>query len=150
MGLMNSSPDREIVSTRVVNATREIVFRAWAEPDHLKNWWGPKGYTCTFNEFDLRPGGKWSFIMHGPHKVHYPNECVFVEVSQPELIAWNHNSYPKFQVVALFEEISNHQTKVTFKMLFSTPEECTKAKAYAVEKNEENFDRLEAELTTMT
>ena len=149
MDITGSSPDREIVNTRIVNAPKETVFRAWTEPDHLRNWWGPNGYTNTFKEFDLRPGGKWSFVMHGPDEGNYPNDCVFTEINEPDLIAWDHISYPKFQVVASFEEVWPGRTRVTFKMHFGSAEECNKAKVYAVSKNEENLDRLEAELTKM-
>lgn len=55
-------------------------------------------------------------------------------------------SNPKFQIIATFEEILENNTKVTFRMIFGTPELCSHVKTYAVEKNEENFDRLEAEL----
>ena len=140
------SPDCEIVSTRIFHYSREQVFNAWTDPNRLKNWWGPKGFTNTFHEFDLRPGGKWSFIMHGPDGVNYPNKSVFVKIEEPELLVFNHLSDHKFQIVAAFEELSNDETKVTFRMIFSTPEECIRTKTYAVEKNEENFDRLDAEL----
>lgn len=140
------SPECEIVSTRIFNYSRELVFNAWTDPDRLKNWWGPKGFTNTFHEFDLRPGGKWSFIMHGPDGVNYPNESVFVEIIEPELLIWNHLSNPKFQFNVTFEELPEFETKIIFKMIFGTPEECKNVKIYAVEKNEENFDRLEAEL----
>jgi uncharacterized protein YndB with AHSA1/START domain len=72
--IINTTPDCEIVSSRVVDATRALVYTAWAEPDHLKNWWGPAGFTNTFTEFDFRPGGKWTFTMNGPDKVHNPND----------------------------------------------------------------------------
>jgi len=140
------SPDREIVSTRIFNYSRELVFNAWTDPNRLKNWWGPKGFTNTFHEFDLRPGGKWSFIMHGPDGVNYPNESIFVEILKPELIVFNHVTNPKFQIVATFKEILEDHTIVTFRMIFATSELCSHVKTYAVEKNEENFDRLEAEL----
>ena len=140
------SPDCEIVSSRIFNYSGKDLFNAWTDPNRLKNWWGPKGFTNTFHEFDLRPGGKWSFIMHGPDGKNYPNECVFVKIVEPELLVWNHLSNPKFQIIATFEELSNDETKVTFRMIFSTPEECNQVKVYAIEKNEENFDRLEMEL----
>ena len=57
---------REIVSIRVFDFPRELVFNAWTDPEHLVHWWGPKGFTNTFHEFDLRPGGIWRFVMHGP------------------------------------------------------------------------------------
>ncbi|HEY1061507.1 MAG TPA: SRPBCC family protein [Daejeonella sp.] len=147
--IIKTTPDCEIVSTRIFNFSRELVFRAWSEPEHLKNWWGPAGFTNTFNEFDFRVGGKWSFIMHGPEKGNYPNECEFIKIEKPSIIAWKRYSQPHFQVVALFEELSDDQTKVIFKMLFNSPEECGKLKPFVVDKNEENFDKLEVELKKM-
>ena len=104
--IIAATPDCEIVSTRIVNATREMVYSAWTKPEHLKNWWGPNGFTNTFNEFDFRVGGKWSFIMHGPDKGNYHNECEFIKIDEPKLIAWKRFSKPIFKVVAAFEEVS--------------------------------------------
>jgi len=146
---ISATPDREIASTRIVNAPRELVYAAWSNPNHLKNWWGPAGFTNTFNEFDFRVGGKWSFIMHGPDKGNYPNECEFIQIEQPALIAWKRFTKPLFQVLAAFEELPNDQTKIVFKMVFDSAEECNKVKGFAGEKNEENFDRLEGELGKM-
>lgn len=145
----STTPECEIVSSRIVNASKELVFLAWTDPNHLKNWWGPAGFTNTFNEFDLRPGGKWSFIMHGPDKGNYHNECEFVKIEKPSLVAWKRHSKPLFQVVAAFEEITSEQTNIVFRMIFDSPEECNKLKPFVVGKNEENFDRLENELLKM-
>lgn len=147
--IISTTPDCEIVSSRIVNTAREIVFTAWTDPNHLKNWWGPAGFTNTFNEFDLRPGGKWRFTMHGPDKGNYPNECEFIKIERPALIAWQRISKPIFQVLATFEEVPGNKTRVVFKMLFTSAEECAKLKKFVVDKNEENFDRLENELTRM-
>jgi uncharacterized protein YndB with AHSA1/START domain len=147
--ILSVTADCEIVSTRIVNASRDIVFSAWADPHHLKNWWGPAGFTNTFNEFDFRVGGKWSFIMHGPDKGNYANECEFIKIDKPALIAWKRYSKPLFQVLATFEELSATKTKIVFKMLFTSAAECNKVKPFVTEKNEENFDRLENELTKM-
>jgi uncharacterized protein YndB with AHSA1/START domain len=122
--------DREIVTTRVINAPRELVFKAWTDPDHLVHWWGPKGFTNTFHEFDMRPGGIWRFVMHGPDGVDYKNKSVL------------------FQVTATFAEQAG-KTKLTFQILFETAAERAKVKVYAVESNEQNFDRLEAQLSKM-
>jgi uncharacterized protein YndB with AHSA1/START domain len=148
--IITTTPDCEIVSTRIINASRELVYRAWTDPNHLKNWWGPAGFTNTFNEYDLRVGGRWRFIMHGPDKGNYVNECEFIKIDPPSLIAWSRISKPIFQVVATFEEVSANKTRLVFKMLFNTADECRKVKTFAVDKNEENFDRLENELTKMT
>ena len=147
--IIPATPDCEIVSSRIVNAPRETVYDAWTDPNHLKNWWGPAGFTNTFKKFDLRPGGKWSFVMHGPGKGNYPNECEFIKIEKPALIAWKRFSKPIFKVVARFEEVSVSKTKIVFKMIFDSAGECNKLKKYVVDKNEENFDRLEKELTKM-
>ncbi|RVT72336.1 ATPase [Flavobacterium sufflavum] len=147
--IINVTPDCEIVTSRVLETARELVYRAWSEPEHLKNWWGPNGFTNTFNEFDFIVGGKWSFIMHGPDKGNYPNECEFIKIEKPALIAWKRHSKPLFQVVVTFEEIATEKTKVVFKQIFDTPEECNKIRKFVIDKNEENFDRLEEELKKM-
>lgn len=148
--IITTTPDCEIVSSRVFNVPQEQLFKAWAEPNHLKNWWGPKGFTNTFHEFDFKVGGKWSFTMHGPDKGNYANECEFIKIEKPFVIVWKRYSQPIFQVVATFEGIESHKTKLIFKMLFNTAEECGKIKKFAVDKNEENFDKLETELSKMT
>jgi len=147
--VMNEADDCEIVGTRIVNEPILRVYRAWTEPDHLKNWWGPHGFTNTFNEFDLRVGGRWSFVMHGPEGGNYNNECEFTEIVKPTLISWKRHSKPLFNVVASFEEVSPQSTKLVFRMIFETPDECRKVKKFAIDKNEENFDRLEDELAKM-
>lgn len=148
--ILKTTPDSEIVTTRTINFPIGIVYRAWTEPNHLKNWWGPNGFTNTFNEFDFRVGGKWSFIMHGPEKGNYANECEFIKIENPTLIAWKRYSKPFFQVLVTFEEVPAGKTKVVFKQLFSSAIECNKLRPYVTDKNEENFDRLENELSRMT
>ena len=148
--ILSKTPDCEIVTTRILNFPIKLAFKAWTDPKHLRNWWGPKGYTNTFNEFDLRPGGKWNFIMHGPDKGNYPNECEFIKIDEPNLIAWKRHSKPLFKVLTTFEEVSSDKTKIIFKMIFDTAEESNKLRPFVVDKNEENFDRLEVELKKMT
>ena len=147
-GAAEAPSDREIVTTRVFDAPRELVFKAWTDPDHLARWWGPQGFTNTFHEFDLRPGGVWRFVMHGPDGADYQNKSVFVEITKPARIVFDHVSGPRFQVTATFAEQAG-RTEVTFRMLFETAAECDKVKAYAIQGNEQNFDRLEAELAKM-
>lgn len=147
--ILSTTPNSEIVTTRILNSPQELVFKAWSTPHHLKNWWGPKGFTNTFHEFDFREGGKWTFTMHGPEQGNYENDVEFIKIDEPNLIAWKRHSKPLFQILATFEAISENETKVVFKMLFETVEECQKLKPYVVDKNEENFDRLEVELSKM-
>lgn len=148
--VFNPDPDCEIVSSRIFNHPTALVFRAWAEPEHLQKWWGPAGFTNTFHRFEFLEGGRWQFTMHGPDKGHYQNECEFIRIEPPHLIYWKRHSKPLFHVLAVFEETSPSSTRLVFKMLFDTAAECGKIKPYAIEKNEENFDRLEMELSLMS
>ncbi len=146
---------REIVSSRVFNAPRELIWRAWTEPDHLSRWWGPKGFTNTFHAFEPRPGGEWRFTMHGPDGARYENRCVFAEIEEPNRIVFDHiEPVHSFRVTADFEELRADKTgrvttKITFRMVFEDAEECQRSKPYIIKGNEENFDRLEAELERM-
>lgn len=147
--ILKTTTDCEIVTTRIFSFPRPLVFRAWTEPDHLKVWWGPNGFTNTFHTFDLKVGGRWIFTMHGPEKGHYENACTFVAIKHPELLVWDRQSKPIFQVEVRFEEIDRDKTKVTFKQKFQTAEECDKLRKFVPEKNEENMDRLQIELENM-
>jgi uncharacterized protein YndB with AHSA1/START domain len=138
----NDHAERQIVTTRIFNASRGAVFSAWTNPELLKQWWGPKGFTNTFHEFDLRTGGRWKFTMHGPDGGNYLNESVFIEITEPERIVLNHVSKPCFQLTARFEEVGNDRTKLIFEQLFPTVEEYNKVKGFAIDANEENMERL--------
>jgi len=147
--LFATTPDTEIVTIRILNYPRKQVYEAWTNPELLKAWWGPKGFTNTFNTFDFKVGGKWSFVMHGPDKGNYPNECTFTIIREPELIVWDRQSKPLFQVEVRFEELAPNEAQVTFKQKFQTVEECEKIRKYTVGKNDENFDKLEVVLSQL-
>lgn len=93
---------REMVTTRVLNAPPELVYKAWTEPDRLAHWWGPNGFTNTIHQMDVRPGGAWRLTMHGPDGTDYPNESVFLQVMAPRLLVYYHSSAPKFVSVVTF------------------------------------------------
>lgn len=138
------SPEREIVSTRLFAVSCERLFQAWLDPQQLQTWWGPRGFTNTFHEFNPTPGGRWHFTMHGPDGKHYPNESIFVEILQNQRIVFDHISQPVFRLIATFEPRENNtQTHLTFRMVFNDANLCSKLKPICVPANEENFDRLE-------
>jgi len=143
-----NTAEREIVSTRLFDSPRERVFQAWTDPAILARWWGPKGFRNTFHEFDLRPGGAWRFVMHGPDGTDYKNESVFREIEKPARIVFDHVSSPRFQVTATFDA-EGGKTRVTFRMLFESVEALDRVKSFVPECNEQNFDRLEAQLELM-
>ena len=141
--LETSLSGRLLITSRVIDAPREHVFAAFSDPDRLARWWGPKGFTNTFEEFDLRPGGRWRFVMHGPEGGHYPNESVFVDVVPGERLVLNHISSPRFVMTISLEEFGG-KTKLGWRQVFVTAEECDRVAKSAIEANEQNLDRLSA------
>ncbi len=83
--------DREIVLTREFDASRELVWEAWTQPEHLARWWGPDGCTTTIHEMDVRPGGTLRFDMHVPNVRDFPNYVVYTEVVRPERLVYDHS-----------------------------------------------------------
>jgi uncharacterized protein YndB with AHSA1/START domain len=138
--------DRELVTSRVLNASRDRVFEAISDPAQLALWWGPKGFTNTFQEFDFRNGGTWQFIMHGPDGKDYPNKHTFAEIVKPERVVFQHLSNPRFQLTVSLDESGPGKTKITWRQRFESAAECARIATYAVPGNEQNLDRLEAHL----
>lgn len=145
----SSSPsDREIVNRRLIAAPRERVFRAFTDPAQLARWWGPKGFTNTIKQFDLRPGGRWSFTMHAPNGAEFHNETDFVEIAEPERIVFVHlGPVHRFQMTMTFSDRAG-STVLTWQMLFDSVDEATRIRSFIAEANEQNFDRLVAHLNT--
>lgn len=146
---MSSNFDNEIYSSRILNVSVDTTYEAFANPLHLQKWWGPEGFTNTFHTFELRPEGKWILTMHGPEKGNYENSSIFKTVLPKKLISWTRVSQPLFDMEVGFESISESKSKISFRMIFKSVEECEKIKRFVGPKNEENFDRLERELLSI-
>ncbi len=76
----------ELRITRVFDAPREHVWKAWTDPETVKRWWGPKDFTAPFSTIDLRPGGKYLNCMRSPEGKDYWSTGVYREVVEPERI----------------------------------------------------------------
>src|ERR1700733_13079275 len=104
---MQSAPigaaDREITSSRIFRAPRQLVYEMWTDPDHIQHWYGPSGFRDTIHEMDVRPGGAWRHTLHGPDGTDYENESVYREVVPLERLVFEHLTFPR------------HVTKITFK-----------------------------------
>lgn len=130
----DTQSQREIILTRVFDAPRELVFKVWTEPNHVAQWWGPQGFTTRVTGLDLRPGGKWRYVMIGPDGTEYPAKGVFREVVPPERIVTTDEFDQGFdQVVnadlpqgivmtAIFEDL-NGKTKLTLQIMHESAEE---------------------------
>src|SRR5215203_6158973 len=147
--LTEDAHERQLISSRLLKAPGTLVFSAWTTPEYLAQWWGPKGFTNTFQKFEPVHGGEWKYMMHGPNGGHYPNESRFLEVSANRIVI-HHISNPKFYLIATFEEKDHERTRITFRQVFETEEDFNKVKVFAVDANEENLDRLEMVLHQLT
>jgi uncharacterized protein YndB with AHSA1/START domain len=78
--------DNEIVITRVLDAPRSDVFKAWTDPERMKQWWGPNGFTMPYCKIDLRPGGRMHFCMRSADGQDIWCRGVYREVVEPERI----------------------------------------------------------------
>ena len=88
MAASASVEDRELEITRLIDAPRPLVFRAWTEPEHLARWWGPKGFTTIACQMDIRVGGTYRYGMRSPDGVEYWKRGVYREIVEPERIVF--------------------------------------------------------------
>jgi uncharacterized protein YndB with AHSA1/START domain len=146
---LEKASDREIVITRVFDAPRDLVFQTWTNPRHLDSWWGPKGFTTTTHEIDIRTGSLWRFMMHGPDGVDYPNKIVYLEIAKPALLVYDHGDDDRrhFRVTVTFAE-ENGKTRLTMRSLFPTAEEreMVVTKFHAIEGGNQTLDRFGEQL----
>jgi uncharacterized protein YndB with AHSA1/START domain len=142
-----NTADREIVTTRLLDAPRELVFEVWTDPKHIAEWWGPNGFTNTIHEMEVKTGGIWRFMMHGPDGTDYPNRIVYSEVVRPERLVYSHDSDidndPRtFHVSVTFEEQAG-KTLLTMRAIFSTAAVLAEVKKYgAVEGAQQTLARF--------
>jgi uncharacterized protein YndB with AHSA1/START domain len=136
-------------TTREIPARVDAVFAAFGDPERLARWWGPAGFSNTFEVCDFKPGGRWSFVMHGPDGKHYRNEAVFAEITAPGEIVIQHESEPRFRLTIHLTE-SATGTKVSWLQAFESAEVARAVEKIVVPANEQNLDRLTAEVARVS
>jgi uncharacterized protein YndB with AHSA1/START domain len=112
--------DRDLILTRIIDAPREKLYRAWTEPELLKQWFAPLPFTTPVAELDVRAGGANFIVMRGPDGVEMPNRGVYLEVVPNERLvftnayskAWEPSEKPFMTVILTFEEMGG-KTKYT-------------------------------------
>lgn len=83
-----ASADWDLRLSRVIDAPRDLVFRAWIEPEQIARWWGPAGYTTVEYDMDVRPGGAYWFVMRSPEGNDHRKRGVYREIVPPERIVF--------------------------------------------------------------
>jgi uncharacterized protein YndB with AHSA1/START domain len=139
----NNKTGRFIRLSKLLNASVDQVWKLWTDPDHIKHWWGPNGFTNTITKMDLQHGGEWLLVMHGPDGTDYDNKSVFTEIVEQQKIVYEHISGHYFIATIEFEAKGN-QTLMYWEMLFETKEEYHQfIHEYKVgESLQQNIDRL--------
>jgi uncharacterized protein YndB with AHSA1/START domain len=123
----------------------EKVFGAFAQPELLARWWGPAGFTNTFEMCEFKTGGRWKFVMHGPDGAHFPNESVFLTVDAPSVIVIQHVSKPRYILTVNLVEHPNG-TAIAWNQEFEDSAVAERIKHIVEPANEQNLDRLESVL----
>ncbi|HWH64028.1 MAG TPA: SRPBCC domain-containing protein [Ginsengibacter sp.] len=139
----NKTEDRELIISRLLNAPVNLVWEVWTNAEHIKNWWGPNGFTNTIHTMDLKKDGEWNLIMHGPDGTDYKNKSVFKEIVKHKKIVYEHVSGPRFLATIEFEP-QGEKTFLKWHMLFQSKEEFIQTvKTFKADEGlKQNIDKL--------
>jgi uncharacterized protein YndB with AHSA1/START domain len=133
--------------SREVSASPAAVFAAISDPVRLARWWGPEGFTNTFDLFEFQPGGRWKFTMHGPDGKDYPNEATFTQIEPNAKVRIRHTCAPYFELSIEFQEVKAG-TLITWVQQFDDPQVAESIRHIVEPANEQNLTRLERELAS--
>jgi len=143
------------VLSRVFDAPRELVFKAWTEAEHFVRWFGPKGFVTTLHAAEFRVGGMLRFDMVAPDGKCWDNRIVFLEIKAPELLVFDHGSDKdadpgRFRVTLTFDEQSDKKTVLTLRQLHPTKEQRANGIGFgAVELGYQTLDKLAEHLRAL-
>jgi len=134
-------------TSRVLSATVTAVFDAIRDPQRLARWWGPDGFTNEFDVFEFAPGGRWQFTMVGPDGKRYRNESAFADIVPGARVRIDHISPPRF-VLTIALTPAGSGTHLSWEQAFEDPAVAASVRRIVEPANEQNLDRLAAELRT--
>ena len=149
----SSTADREIVTTRLIDAPRELVFEAWTDPKHVAHWFGPDGFTTITHSMDVRPGGVWRFTMRGPDGTEWPNVVTYEHVVRPERLVYLHGDDKEpdmFHNTLTFDD-EGGKTALTMRAVFKTAaaRDFVVRERGAVEGGQQTISRLDRYVRSM-
>jgi uncharacterized protein YndB with AHSA1/START domain len=121
LNVKDNIAERALIFSRLLDAPVKLVWKVWTSPEHIKLWWGPDGFTNTINKMDVKPGGEWDLIMHGPDGKDHVIKSVFVEIVKYKKIVYK--QFTDFKCIATIEfESRGEQTLLRWQMLFESKE----------------------------
>ena len=138
--------ERELVLQREVPFTRELVWKAMTDPEHVNRWWGPDGFRNEGVSMDFQVGGAWTFDMVGPDGTRYPNHSVFKEITPPSRLVYDHGDGKRiwFETTVNLQETGSG-TLITLRHLFPSRESRDEVveKYGAIEGGKQHLAKLE-------
>ncbi len=146
----NDTSEREQMTSVILHAPIETVWKVWTTPGHIKHWWGPNGYTNTIKKMEVKNGGEWVFVMHGPNQHDYPNRTIFREVIKHKKIVHEHFD-PNFIAIIEFEN-QCEKTLLNWYKLYETKElfEMVEIHYKANEGFKQTIEKLKSYLIKLT
>lgn len=136
-----SVEDRVMRTARVLPFSPEAIYAAFATPELLAQWWGPEGFTNTFEVFEFKAGGQWRFVMHGPDGKDYLNESLFAALEPNRKIVIEHVCTPLFTLTVTLNPVENG-THLSWEQVFVDEATAQAVKSIVGSANEQNLDRL--------
>jgi uncharacterized protein YndB with AHSA1/START domain len=134
---------------RRLSASPSAVFDAIRDAKRLAKWWGPSGFTNTFDVFEFQTGGRWHFNMTGPDGKTYPNQSVFSSIEADRQVVIDHVNHPHFQLKITLEPVDGG-TLLSWSQTFADANVAQALSAMVTTANEQNLDRLESELNSVS
>ena len=136
-----------IITSRLIAAPRELLWKVLTTPEHLQHFWGPDGFVNIFKTFDLRVGKEARFTMQGPDGKNWPNRFVFLTIDPPRLLRWDHDNGGEGDFDHKFTgemELAEEggKTRIELRMYESNIAARDAIAGYAVEGGRQNLDRL--------
>lgn len=133
--------DRILSTERTLPYAPEAVYAAFASGPTLASWWGPEGFTNTFEVFDFVEGGRWVFTMHGPDGKDYANTSFFAALQPATLVVIRHDCPPLFTLTVRLTPVDGG-TRLSWEQAFDDAATAQAVKARVGPANEQNIDRL--------
>ncbi len=144
--MASKSKSNVISLTRIYDAPVQAVWDAWAIPEEVAQWWGPRGFTITTHERDLRTGGHWHYTMHGPDGTDYENTTQYLAVVPLQRMVYDHGGHkdrpPLFRVTMVLSEHAG-RTQLDLSFALATPEIAEEMRGFIKKAGGEGtWDRL--------
>lgn len=138
-------PQRTLSTSRTLPHPPAVIYAAFASADILASWWGPKGFTSTFEVFEFEAGGRWKFVMHSADGKDYANESIFAALEPDSRVVIEHIAHPHYRLTVSLEPVAGG-TCLTWQQTFKDAKTAHGLRHIVGPANEQNLDRLASAL----